>query len=167
VGGQDYDFCEPCFLFDKTMVSLDLCRYGFMLQYEVWVHHGESDTTTLAEEEEDYSMGADRMDKMLEAICPEFNLDTEEPPTPEVEAFFKLLKASKEPLHEHTEVNLLAFVTRLMAIKSKYFFYNNCYNELVKLIRDILPKPHMVPKDMYQCLRMTSDALSVISFLVS
>jgi hypothetical protein len=28
----------------------------------------------------------------------------------EVEVFFKLLKALKDPLHEHTEVTLLAFI---------------------------------------------------------
>jgi hypothetical protein len=37
-----------------------------------------------------------------------------------------------------------------MTIKSKYFFSNNCYNDLMKLISDILLKPHKVPKDMYQ-----------------
>jgi hypothetical protein len=56
----------------------------------------------------------------------------------------------EEPLHEHLEVTLLAFVTRLMAIKSKYFLSNNCYNELMKMISDILPKPHKVSNDMYR-----------------
>jgi hypothetical protein len=51
------------------------------------------------------------MNEMLEAIRPEFDLDTEDPPTPEVEEFFRLLKASEELLHEHTKVNVLAFVT--------------------------------------------------------
>jgi hypothetical protein len=53
-------------------------------------------------------------------------------------------------------VTLLAFITRLMAIKSKYFFSNNCYNDLMKLISEILPKPHKVPKDMYQSKKMMS-----------
>jgi hypothetical protein len=83
---------------------------------------------------------------MLEAIHVEV---TEDPPTMEVEAFLELLKASEEPLLEHIEVTLLAFITRLMAIKFKYFFSNNCYNDLVKLISDILLKSHKVPKDMY------------------
>jgi hypothetical protein len=83
---------------------------------------------------------------MLEAIHVEV---TEDPSTMEVEAFLKLLKASEEPLPEHIEVTLLAFITRLMAIKFKYFFSNNCYNDLVKLISDILLKSHKVPKDMY------------------
>jgi hypothetical protein len=47
-----------------------------------------------------------------------------------------------------------------MAIKSKYFFSNNCYNGLVKLISDILLKPHKVSKDMYESKKMMS-ALSL------
>jgi hypothetical protein len=46
-------------------------------------------------------------------------------------------------------VSILAFVTQLMAIKSKYFFSNNCYNEILKLFGDVLPKSNKLPKDMY------------------
>ena len=42
--------------------------------------------------------------------------------TPEVQKFFELFKAAEEPLHEHTKVTVLVFVTRLMAIKSKFAF---------------------------------------------
>jgi hypothetical protein len=62
--------------------------------------------------------------------------------------FFEILKASRKPLHEHIDVTLLAFMTRLMAIKSKYLFSNNCYNDVIQLISDILLKPHKMPKDM-------------------
>jgi hypothetical protein len=89
----------------------------------------------------------DRMDEMLEAIQAEV---TEDPSTVKVEAFLKLLKASKNLLHEHTEVNLLTFITQMMVIKSNYLFSNNCYNDLLKLISDILLKSYKVPKDMYQ-----------------
>jgi hypothetical protein len=43
-----------------------------------------------------------------------------------------------------------------MAIKSKYFFSDNCRNDLIKLINGIIPKPHKVPKDMYQSKKMMS-----------
>jgi hypothetical protein len=36
-----------------------------------------------------------------------------------------------------------------MAIKSKFFFSNNCYNELLKLVGDVLLNPNKLPKDMY------------------
>ena len=51
--------------------------------------------------------------------------DYEDPPTPEVQKFFKILKAAEEPLHEHTKVTILVFMTQLMAIKSKFAFSNN------------------------------------------
>jgi hypothetical protein len=125
-----------------------------MLGYEVWKFHGESGTRVVVEDEHDCDTGdVDRMDEMLEAIQAEV---TEDPPTVEVEAFFKLLKALEELLHEHTKVTLFAFITRMIVIKSNYFFSNNCYNDLVKLISDILPKPHKVPKDMYQSKKMMS-----------
>jgi hypothetical protein len=92
-----------------------------------------------------------RTDGMLEAIQAE---DTEDPLTVVFEVFFKLLNASEEPLHECIEVNLLAFITQLMVIKSNYFFSNNYYNDLMKLINDILLKSHKVPKDMYQSKKM-------------
>jgi hypothetical protein len=91
---------------------------------------------------------------MLEAIRPEFDLDTKDPPTPEVEEFFRLLKASEELLHEHTKVTVLAFVTRLMTIKSKFFFSNNSYNELLKLIEDVLLNPNNLSKDMYHSKKL-------------
>jgi hypothetical protein len=79
-----------------------------MLGYEVWVHHGEE----VPENEpvvEDGVTVEDRMDEMLNAICPEFEVDFEDPPTPEVQKFFELLKSSEEALHEHTTMYVLSF----------------------------------------------------------
>jgi hypothetical protein len=138
---------------DKKIIVIHLCKNGFFPDYEVWKFHGESGTRVTVEEEQDYNAGVDMMDKMFEAIQVEI---TEDPPIAEVEAFFKLLKASEEPLHEHTELIVLDFITRLMAIKSNYLFSNNCYNDLVKLIYNILLKPHKVAKDMYQFKKLMS-----------
>jgi hypothetical protein len=99
---------------DKRTIAIHLCKNGFMPGYEVWTFHGESGTGVVAEDEHDCDVGGiNRIDEMLEAIQAEV---TEDPPTAEVEAFFKLLKASKELLHKHTEVTLLTFITRLMVI---------------------------------------------------
>jgi hypothetical protein len=73
---------------------------------------------------------------------------SEDPSTPKVQNFFELLKAAEEPLHKHTKVSILIFVTQLMAIKSKFAFSNNCYKELLNLISDVLEN-HKMPKDIY------------------
>jgi hypothetical protein len=79
----------------------------------------------------------------------------EDPPTLEVHKFFELLKASEELLHEHTEVFVHIFMTRLMDIKSKFAFSNNCYIELLNLISDVLLENHKMPKDMYSPRRFS------------
>jgi hypothetical protein len=37
-----------------------------------------------------------------------------------------------------------------MGMKSKYNFLNQCYNNIVKLIIDLIPAKHNMPKDLYQ-----------------
>jgi hypothetical protein len=49
------------------MMAIDLCKYDFMLCYEVCIFHGEKATQAIKEEEQDYSgTRVDRMDEMLE-----------------------------------------------------------------------------------------------------
>jgi hypothetical protein len=60
-----------------------------------------------------------------------------------------MLKASEEPLHEHTTVSVLAFITRITSINSKFTFSNKCYKELLRLFNDVLPSNHKIPTDMY------------------
>jgi hypothetical protein len=103
----------------------------------------------------------DRMDEMLEDLREGPNLvfppNPEESPPPEVKKFFDPLKAVEEPLHEHTTVSILTFMTQLMAIKSKFAFSNNCYNELLNLISKVFPPNHKMSKDVYQCRILLSD----------
>jgi hypothetical protein len=67
-------------------------------------------TQVIEKEEDDCRMRVGNMEEMLEAI--ETNI-LEDPPITEVDAFFKLLKASEESMHEYIEVTLLAFITHL------------------------------------------------------
>jgi hypothetical protein len=146
--------CQNTRCFDNVILTKHLVQNGFTADYETWVFHDEKYTAFTAEESANDRAGADRMNEMLEAIWPEFDLDTEDPHMPEVEEFFRLLKASEEPLHEHMKVTMLTFVIRLMAIKSKFFFSNNCYNELLKLVGVVLPNPNKLPKDMYHSKKL-------------
>jgi hypothetical protein len=71
----------------KKKVSIHICRFDYMPCYEVWVHHGEE----VPENEpvaEDVVTDEDRMDEMLNVICPEFEVDFEDLHTPEVQTFF-------------------------------------------------------------------------------
>jgi hypothetical protein len=73
-----------------------------------------------------------------------------------VQKFFDILRASKDLLHEYMTVSIIAFVTRITFIKSKFAFLNKCYKELLSLISDALPSNHKIPKDMYQSKKLLS-----------
>jgi hypothetical protein len=125
----------------------------------VWMHHGETihqRTTSVVEDEDDRS-GDDRMDEMFDAIWPEIKTNREDLPILEVKKFFDMLKVSEESLHEHTTVSVLAFVTRITSIKSKFTFSNKCYNELLRLFSDVLPSNHKMLKDMYPSKKLLSS----------
>jgi hypothetical protein len=53
-------------------------------------------------------------------------------------------------VHDGTDVIVLQAVTHLMGFKSKYIFSNQCYNDIVKLIIDLILAKHNMPKDLYQ-----------------
>jgi hypothetical protein len=44
-----------------------------------------------------------------------------------------------------------------MSFKSKYNFLNQGYNDIVKLIIDLIPVKHNMPKDLYQSKKIMSD----------
>jgi hypothetical protein len=44
-----------------------------------------------------------------------------------------------------------------MGMKSKYNFSNQCYNDIVKLIIDLIPVKHNIPKDLYQSKKIVVD----------
>jgi hypothetical protein len=150
-----YSKCRNGLCYDKKKVSIHIYRFSYMPGYEVWVHHGDEVSENEPVAEDDVT-DKDRMEEMLNAICPEFEVDFEDPLTPEVQKFFKLLKTSKEVLHKHTTMYVLSFVTRSMAIKSKFAFSNNCYKELLKLISGVLLVNHKLPRDMYQSKKLFS-----------
>jgi hypothetical protein len=67
-----------------------------------------------------------------------------------VQNFYRLLAASEEKVHDGTKLTILQAMTCIMGMKSKYNFSNQCYNDIVKLIIDLIPANHNMPKDLYQ-----------------
>jgi hypothetical protein len=53
-------------------------------------------------------------------------------------------------VHDDIELTVLLAVTRLMGMKSKYNSLNQCYNDIMKLIIDLIPVKHNITKDLYQ-----------------
>jgi hypothetical protein len=53
-------------------------------------------------------------------------------------------------------VTVLQVVTRVLVMKLKYNFSNQCYNDIVKLIIDLIPIKHNMLKHLYQSKRIVA-----------
>jgi hypothetical protein len=76
--------CRKCHIslsYDKKKISIHICRFSYMPSYEVWVHHGKEVHENESVAQDDV-VDEDRMDEMFNAMCPEFEEDFEDPPTP-------------------------------------------------------------------------------------
>jgi hypothetical protein len=60
-------------------------------------------------------------------------------------------------VHDGNVVTVLQAVTRLIGFKSKYSLSNQCYNDIMKLIIDLIPAKQNMPKDLYQPKKIMSD----------
>jgi hypothetical protein len=96
-----------------------------------------------------------RMDDMVADIGRGYDLESEDPPS-EVQNFYRLLAILEEKVHDDTDVTMLQAVIRLMGFKLKYNFSNQCYNNIVKLIIDLILVKHNMPKDLYQSKKIVS-----------
>jgi hypothetical protein len=63
----------------------------------------------------------------------------EEESEPMAQAFYLMLSASEQPLHEKTRVTQLNAVTRLMNVKSQHNLSISCFDDILKVVCDILP----------------------------
>jgi hypothetical protein len=98
------------------------------------------------------------MNDMIADIGMEYDLGSgDQHPPLEVQNFYRPLAASDEKVHDGTKLTILQVVTCLMGIKSKYKFSNQCYNDIVKLIIDIIPAKHNMLKDLYQSKKIVAS----------
>jgi hypothetical protein len=148
--------CRNCWRQNLHNLQLHLLKNGFMPNYLVWYELGEVEDpvpdAAVVDEEED----VDRMDEMLADLRNEYLEGESLEPPEEIQQFYKLLEAVERKVHEGTHVTVLEAVTRLMAMKSKYNISNNCFNDFLKFVMDLIPQNHELPKDLYHCKKVVA-----------
>jgi hypothetical protein len=111
-----------------------------------------------ATDESNESDNVDQMNDMITDIGMEYDLGSGyQHPPPEVQNFYMLLATSDEKVHDGTDLTVLQAVTCLMMMKSKYNFSNQCYNNIVKLIIDLIPSKYNMSIDLYQSKKIVVD----------
>jgi hypothetical protein len=142
-----YTICQNYRFLTQDKVQIHLCQEGFMPNYLV------ADIGR----EYDGNENEDRMDEMVANIGRQYEIGSRElGEPPEVQNFYRLLVAVDEKVHDGTDVTVLQAVTRLMTMKSKYNFSNQCYNVMVKRIIDVISMKHNMPKDLYQSKKIVA-----------
>jgi hypothetical protein len=126
--------------------SAHIAKKGFMSNYLVWYQHGEMQPL-VADELDGYN-DQDRMDDKEADIGRGYDLKSADPQQ-KVQNLYMLFATSEEKVHDGTDVTVLQAVTRVMVLKSKYNFSNQCYIDIVKLIIDLIPAKHNMLKDLY------------------
>jgi hypothetical protein len=148
--------CRNRRILSEYKMSGQIAKHEFMLNYLVWHQHGEVQTTAPAES--DGSDDEDRMYDMIADIGMEYDLGSgDQHPPSEVQNFYRLLVTLDEKVHDGTELIILQAMMHLMGMKSKYNFLNQCYNDIVKLIIDLIPAKHNMLKDLYQSKKIVSN----------
>jgi hypothetical protein len=133
---------------------LTLLRKGFMSNYILWHQHGE--VWPAVADESDGNDDVDQMDDMVADIGRGYDLKSKDPLL-EVQNFYRLLTTSEEKVHNGTDMTVLQAVTHLMGFKSKYNFSNQCYNDIMKFVIDLIPVKHNILKDLYQSKKIMSS----------
>jgi hypothetical protein len=59
-------------------------------------------------------------------------------------------------VHDGTDMIMLHAVTRIMGFKSKYSSSNQCYNDIVKFVIDLIPVKHNMSKTYTSLRRLWS-----------
>ncbi|KAK6784233.1 hypothetical protein RDI58_017687 [Solanum bulbocastanum] len=152
-----------------------LYKHGFMPNYHQWESHGESfvpiSRPQLGINTGD-EIGANKTPinpyrtMVLDAAGPSFNLDSdvfdmdideEEPPNQNAKEFFEMLKAAEEPLFDGCRTHSpLSAVCRLLNIKSESNMSDNCYNQILLFLKELLPEDAKLPVDYYRTKQMVA-----------
>jgi hypothetical protein len=137
--------CENRMMFLEYEMSTHLAKKRFMSNYLLW--HQHEGVQPVVADESDGNDDVDRMDGMVADIERGYDLESEDPPL-EVQNFYRLLVASEEKVHDDTDMTVLQAMTHLMGFKLKYNFSNQCYNNIMKLIIDLIPAKYNMLKDI-------------------
>ncbi|XP_052158151.1 uncharacterized protein LOC127775880 isoform X3 [Oryza glaberrima] len=145
----------------RDMMMKHLCKFGFRPAYTVWVYHVETYPARESDicqstEDEDRVAEIDRMDEMIDDVHDAYVSVEEEDPEPTAQAFFQMLSAATQPLHEHTQVSQLDAITRLLAVKSQYAISIAGFDALLNVICALLPQGHKLPANLYEAKKVLS-----------
>ena len=134
----------------KVVMGKHLCKNGFMPYYTWWAYNGEFERArqeVVRERIDNYDIGVgDMIDDYHDAHVPPI----EEVPEPTAKAYYDMLTAAQQPLHEHTQVCKLDAIAQIMAVETQFSLSREWFDVIVRVVGGLLPKGHVLPTSMYE-----------------
>ncbi|XP_020243502.1 uncharacterized protein LOC109821753 [Asparagus officinalis] len=133
------------------IVKDHLVRYGIMVSYKIWLHHGElpdnyhGDSGDDRDESDDDNR--DEYPELMEDHCRGTYMDDDDVEMDhDVRNFEKLLEASQREMYPGCKnFTLLAFVVKMLHVKVENRWSNKSFDMILQIFRDLLPEGHLVP----------------------
>ena len=174
--------CKKCYnlcVYNHNIVFEHIVLNGFMSNYRIWSRHGEN-----VVEHPSSSLNPEKRDDMTTMLLDAFgmhgmpnlsNFDgdvfqetstpiedplPEEPALPEgSQKFFRLLNDANQPLYPGCEkFSKLSFIVRLYHLKVDSGWSNKSFNQLLGLLRDVLPGGNeSIPKSIYESKKIIGE----------
>ena len=135
-----------------------LCNYGFTRDYTWWTYHGEANRMRdevmrqrIKYHDVDTGVG-DMLDDFHEAHFDEGR--KEEEPEATAKAYYNMLAAARQPLHEHTKFSQLDAIARLMTVKFQFTLSHDAFDVMLTVLGSLFPEGHILPKSMYEAQKI-------------
>jgi hypothetical protein len=78
----------------------------------------------------------------------------EEDPEETAQAYYAMLEATKQLLHENTTMSQLDGISRLIALKSSLGISRDGFDLVLATVGQLLPKGHSLPKNTYESQKL-------------
>lgn len=159
--------CKNRYFRDVGTVRTHVKKNGFDFNYHLWVFQGER---RVSEVDQPVLGGVRSLNQYREMVFDaggssyRMNYDgddrmddVEEPPNPEAQRFYDMLKAADNELWPGcTKHSQLSVVARLINMKSENNISERCFDQIAELMKEIVPENNMVPENFYRTKKLLS-----------
>ncbi|XP_042460417.1 uncharacterized protein LOC122043920 [Zingiber officinale] len=154
LGGQIKCPCRRCknrYLYRRDEVYNHVKSEGFVENYDLWIFHGEdpSSLKTARDLDNDVPRMRDNIDELLHDRFRDVIEETsnvQQGPNEEAKKFYRLVEEGKQELYPGCKnFSKLSFIIRLFIYKTLHGLSNAALNDLLQLLREMIPDAKLPP----------------------
>ncbi|XP_074313753.1 uncharacterized protein LOC141648947 [Silene latifolia] len=154
--------CRNRYWLKRHEVFDHLIGFGFVENYAVWIFHGEDELSneTINEPPHENHNFHDNTDTLLEDRFRnpyEGSTNVQNGPNDEAKKFYRLLEEGEQELYPGCKnFSKLSFIIRLFLYKSLHGISNTAFNDLLRLLRDMVPEAK-IPGNFNEARKIVRD----------